>query len=81
MPPNATAGDLTVTTGGNIVGPLRFRTTSFIPGLGPFDASYEQPEGARPMPGLSTPRSDHAGVVIGDSVYVIGGSSHGEYIW
>lgn len=75
VPETATAGDLTVTTGGVTVGPLPFRRTSFALGLQPFRVSYEQTNGARQSPSLRVARSSATSVVINGWLYVVGGDS------
>jgi N-acetylneuraminic acid mutarotase len=73
VPMTASAGDLTVTTGGVTVGPLRFRRASFGLGLQPFRSRYEQVDSARQSPVLQVARSSATTVVLGRWLYVIGG--------
>lgn len=75
VPDSATAGDLTVTTCGSTVGPLRFRRTSFALGVGVFSTTHDQAVGARQLATLANPRSNHASLVIGGYLYVLGGVS------
>jgi N-acetylneuraminic acid mutarotase len=72
VPAGATAGGLTVTSGGTTSGALPFRRTSFAPGLARFNARYDQP---RQMPKLVTARANHASAVIGNHLYVVGGKN------
>jgi hypothetical protein len=74
VPAAATAGDLTVTTDGVTIGPLPFRRTSFALGLQQFRASYEQADGGRQGVPLATARSASTAVVVGGSLYVLGGA-------
>ncbi|HEX2690865.1 MAG TPA: hypothetical protein VHN14_29835, partial [Kofleriaceae bacterium] len=77
VPASATAGDLTVTTGDITVGPLPFRRTSFALGLQQFRASYEQTDGGRQSASLATARSAATALVVGGSLYVLGGADSG----
>jgi hypothetical protein len=80
VPAGATAGDLSVATGGVTVGPLRFRRAPFAFGVGPFYAEDEQTNGARQLPQLNHRRSGHSTAVVGSSLFVIGGSRDGASI-
>lgn len=73
VPLTASAGDLTVTTGGVTMGPLRFRRASFGLGLQPFRSRYEQVDTARQSPVLRVGRSSATIAVLGRWLYVIGG--------
>lgn len=75
VPETATAGDLTVTTGGVTIGPLPFRRTSFTLGLQPFRVSYEQTDCARQSPTLRIARSSATSAVVNGWLYVVGGDS------
>ena len=74
VPEAATAGDLTVTTGGVALGPLSFRRTTFSLGFQPFRISYEQTGGARQSPTLRIARSSATTAVIQHWLYVVGGA-------
>lgn len=74
VPMGATAGDLTVATDDGVSGPLRFRRASFELGMQTFRAEYDQTQIARHRPHLITARYRHSSVVIGKSLYVIGGA-------
>src|ERR1043166_6729638 len=74
IPDAATAGELTVTTGGTTIGPVAFRRTSFALGLQPFRISYEQTDGGRQSPTLRIPRASATSEVIGGWLYAVGGS-------
>jgi Kelch motif len=80
VPETATAGDLTVETGGTTIGPLVFRRTSFALGLQPFETPFAQLNGARQRSTLETGRSGHTAAVVGNTVYVLGGISGGRYL-
>lgn len=74
VPGGATAGPLTVISGGqNAAGSVPFRRASFALGVGRFDPHYDQAAYARAMPVLNTPRARHTATVVGDFVYVVGG--------
>lgn len=75
VPDSATAGDLTVTTCDSTIGPVRFRRASFSLGVGAFFATHDQAVGARQLAILANPRSNHASLVIGGYLYVLGGVS------
>jgi len=77
VPASATAGDLTITTCGSTVGPLRFRRASFPLGVGMFAANLDQASGARQMTKLVTARDSHAATVVGGHLYVVGGVGSG----
>ena len=77
VPASATAGDLTITSCGSTVGPLRFRRTSFPLGLGMFAAELDQASGAQQMTKLVTARDSHTATVVGGHVYVVGGVGSG----
>jgi Kelch motif protein len=66
VPADATAGDLTVSTAQTGVGPLPFRRASFALGLQNFVPCHGS--------NLVTARFFHATVVVGNLLYVIGGS-------
>jgi Kelch motif len=74
VPAAATAGDLTVTTGGVTLGPLAFRRTSFALGLQQLRASYEQADGGRQSAALVTPRLASTSVIVKNWLYVLGGT-------
>src|ERR1043166_2593187 len=74
IPDAATAGELTVTTGGTTIGPVAFRRTSFALGLQPFRISYEQTDGGRQSPTLRIARASATSEVIGGWLYAVGGS-------
>jgi Kelch motif protein len=80
VPAGATAGGLTVETGGTMVGPLPFRRTSFALGLQAFEEPSTQVNGARQGSTLVMGRSGHTAAVIGNVVYVLGGYSGGSYL-
>jgi N-acetylneuraminic acid mutarotase len=73
VPAAATAGDLTVTTCGSMLGPVPFRRSSFMLGVGTFASNFEQASGARQYPLLAAPREGHTSAVIGQQVYLVGG--------
>ncbi len=73
VPPNATAGTLSVTTGNGTLGRLPFRRASFTLGLGQFHNWYEQSAYARATPALVTRRTGARSVTTGNHVYVLGG--------
>jgi hypothetical protein len=76
VPAGATAGNLTVTSGGNTSGALPFRSTSFGLGLQQFYQNYDQAFNSVPSiaaSSLVTARRGHANVVIGNYLYVVGG--------
>ncbi|MBM3267138.1 MAG: hypothetical protein FJZ01_05755 [Candidatus Sericytochromatia bacterium] len=76
VPAGATAGPLTVTTAGTTIAGRPFRAPFFSLGLGaPFQARYDQIAGASRMPGLVTPRRGAGICVIGNYLYVIGGTT------
>jgi Kelch motif protein len=67
VPAGATAGNLTVATGGGTVGPLPFRRASFALGLDNFGTYYES--------SLATARFAHTIAVAGGYLYVLGGAA------
>jgi len=73
VPDSARSGELAVTLGTSVIGAAPFRRTSFPLGIGVFERHYEQAAGVRWTPALTTPREYQSSVVIGDSLYVIGG--------
>ena len=77
VPDAATAGDLTVTTGGVTIGPVAFRRMPFALGLQPFRIAYEQTGGGRQSSILRIARSTATAVVIKNWLYVIGGVDSG----
>ncbi len=75
VPPDATAGALTVrTAGATTTSPLRFRRASFGLGLQPFRARYEQADYARQTPSLTTARVHAATLNTGAWLYLLGGA-------
>src|SRR5262245_23118618 len=62
VPAGATAGDLTVTTGGATLGPLPFRRASFALGIGQFFKTHEQVAYARSAPATTTRRKYGAAI-------------------
>jgi len=64
VPDTATTGDLTVTAGGSLVGPLEFRRVSFTPEIGTFQG----------YAGTTTARAQPAIAAVGNRLYAIGGS-------
>jgi N-acetylneuraminic acid mutarotase len=74
VPEAATAGDLTVSTGGVTLGRLSFRRTSFALGIQPSRISYEQTDGARQSSTLRIARSSATTAVIKHWLYVVGGA-------
>jgi hypothetical protein len=80
VPPDATAGDLTVVSGRTTLPPQPFRRVSFPLGVGTFRDEYEQADLGRQMP---SPSAGGAVVVGKGAVYVLGGSvldSGGDWI-
>lgn len=77
VPATASGGDLTVTTNGSALDPMPFRRASFSLGIATFETTPEQSAGSRQGVVLTTPRSDHTAVVIGNYLYVVGGRSEG----
>src|ERR1043166_2849412 len=73
VPDAATAGDLTVITGGVTIGPVTFRRATFALGLQPFRIAYEQTAGAQQSPALRIARSAATTAVIKNWLYVVGG--------
>jgi Kelch motif protein len=67
VPALATGGDLTIITGGGVLGPVPFRRASFPLGLQNFWTYYES--------SLTTARFAHTVDVVGGFLYVIGGST------
>lgn len=80
VPASATSGMLSVTTGGTIVGSLTFRRASFTLGLQTFQPFYDQAGVTRQDSTLLTKRSAATGVVVGNYIYVIGGSDSTGYL-
>lgn len=80
VPATATSGMLSVTTGGTTVGPLTFRRASFTLGLQDFQPFYDQTSVTRQDSTLSTKRSAATSAVVGNYVYVIGGSDSIDYL-
>ncbi|MBM3269167.1 MAG: IPT/TIG domain-containing protein [Candidatus Sericytochromatia bacterium] len=79
VPAGATAGNLTITTGSTTSAPLAFRAPTFSLGLGTlFGRHYDQAAGGRQMPSLGTPRMRFGAAVIGDYLYVFGGTTTGS---
>jgi serine/threonine protein kinase len=78
VPTSASGGELTVARWSGQVGAAPFRRTSFPLGIGVFERYYEQAEEARSTPTLTAPREFHSSLVIGNSLYIIGGY-HGEF--
>ncbi|MBM3269719.1 MAG: hypothetical protein FJZ01_18970 [Candidatus Sericytochromatia bacterium] len=75
VPAGATAGNLTITTGGTSSAPLAFRAPTFSLGLGTlFGRHYDQADIGRQWPALQTARAGLGGAVIGRYVYAIGGT-------
>jgi N-acetylneuraminic acid mutarotase len=77
VPSDAGSGDLTVSSGGQTLGPLPFRRATFTPAVGRFGTEHDQAGGARPMANLATARTNHASVSVGGALYVIGGIQSG----
>ncbi len=73
VPASARSGELTVAGWTGPIGASPFRRTSFPLGVGVFERYYEQTERARSTPALPGPREYHSSIVIGDSLYIIGG--------
>jgi len=80
VPATASAGELTIETGGTTVGSLYFRRTSFTLGLQSLHREYEQTDVARQMPRLTNSRSGHSTTTTGSSMYVIGGVGSSGYL-
>ena len=73
VPSGASAGDLTVTSGGQTLGSLHFRRASFTLGLGPFQQRYAQADNARTMPAaINSPSLRPTSFIVGDWLYLIG---------
>jgi serine/threonine protein kinase/N-acetylneuraminic acid mutarotase len=79
VPESARSGELTVARWSGQVGAAPFRRTSFPLGVGMFERYYEQADGGRSTPALTAPREYHSSLIIGDSLYVIGGF-HREFL-
>src|SRR5690606_14307 len=77
VPDAATAGDLSITTGGVTVGRVPFRRTTFPMGLQRFLPSYDQASGAQQPPTLAIARSNATSAVVKGYLYVLGGDSNG----
>lgn len=75
VPAAATAGDLTVTTDGQTLGPLPFHRASYDLGLQAFRTNETQDSGARKRSALGVTHFAGAAIQIGTSVYVAGGRS------
>jgi N-acetylneuraminic acid mutarotase len=73
VPADATAGPLTVTSGGMTTSPVYFRRPSFALDLQNFNPQYEQADYARQMPSLNAARGGHTVSQLGNWVYVVGG--------
>lgn len=80
VPEGATAGDLTLSTADHTLGPLPFRRTTFALGLQPFETPFAQSNGMRQRSTLAIARSGHTATVIGDFLYVLGGTNRGMYL-
>jgi N-acetylneuraminic acid mutarotase len=80
VPASATTGSLSVTTGSTTIGSLAFRHTSFAPELQNFQSASETGSFARQTPVLDSPRSAFATAIVGDYLYVIGGSDSTGYL-
>jgi N-acetylneuraminic acid mutarotase len=74
VPASVTEGGLTVAACGSTYGPLPFRRASFSLGLGSFEATFDQANGARHTPSLVTARAGATAAVRERFVYVLGGS-------
>jgi N-acetylneuraminic acid mutarotase len=77
VPDIATAGQLSITTGGVTVGRIPFRRTTFTLGLERFLPPYDQASGARQPPVLSIPRAGATSEVVQGYLYVLGGAANG----
>lgn len=77
VPAGATAGELSVTTGGMTIGPLPFRRAAFALGIQSFRSRYEQAGGGRQTPSLVKARFVARSIVIGSFLYVVGGYGSG----
>jgi N-acetylneuraminic acid mutarotase len=75
VPASATAGGLTVTACGATLGPVPFRRTAFVTGIGQFTNYPDQATGAQFAPTLAMARDSHSATTIGSFVYVVGGES------
>lgn len=77
VPAAATAGELTVTSGGADTSPLEFRRATFPLGLQRFQSFDDQSNGARATPSLVTGRNaaDQTVVIARGFVYVVGGNN------
>jgi hypothetical protein len=74
VPTGAITGSVSVTISGQTFGGLPLRVASFTSGLGNFEPTFDQVEGARLTPNLVYQRQGTAAVVIGSYVYVIAGT-------
>ncbi len=75
VPSTATAGNLTVTSGGvPSSNPVAFRSATFGLGVLPFRSRYEQFEYARQTPQLRSARQGAVSINTGTYLYVIGGA-------
>jgi hypothetical protein len=77
VPASATAGDLTVTSNGQLTAAVPFRRASFALGLNAPGAHYEQTDFGRQIPRLGVPRAGHSATVIREFLYVVGGAGGG----
>lgn len=75
VPSSATAGGLTVTACGATLGPMPFRRTTFVTGIGQFTNYPDQATGAQYAPVLAVARDSHTTTTIGGFVYIVGGES------
>ena len=74
VPASAATGNLTISGCGTTTGSIPFRRASFAPGLGMFQSSFDQGDGAQQTTTLVTTRSGHTSQVTGSSVFVLGGT-------
>ncbi len=78
VPVEATAGSLTVTSGGVTTRGLPFRRVTFTPGILTSRLSFEQVGYARQAPRLVNPRDGAVSALIGPALYVMGGDNGGS---
>lgn len=80
VPAGATIGALSITTAGMTVGLLTFRRASFELGLQPSRSRSDQAGSARQESALVNGRTGSVSAVIGNFMYVIGGSDGTGYL-
>jgi hypothetical protein len=77
VPAEATAGSLTVSSGGTTSRALPFRRITFAPGVHASRLGYDQTAYPRQATRLVTPRDGAASALVGNFFYVMGGDNGG----